>query len=969
MSQKRRSKQKTKQQPEKVSSINKWLPIAAFIAVGIIIFYPPYFRGLFFPEDMFVYHIFTALAFIVVWADKIQRKDYTFIQTPLDWAVLAYAAAYLLSLLGAVHPGEAYYGFLKALNFFMVYWMVTQVVKDYRAYENILRILLAAGVGVAAIGILAATGYSHYPSAFDGKQIMSTLQYTNATAAYLAVLSLIGVTLWIREKNLVMKFVYGISTYLMMLVVIGAVSKGAWLIFIAGALLLLIGMPGIYRIKSIYNLGIAMLAAIITASSFIPAITGENQAGGLPLVLIGMLIILVGQGIWEGIIHLKNKQILSTRVMVISIVIIGLLAGGILVKSIPHKLMPENIASELTTLSDLQNSSFTSRAAFYSWGLAIVKDHPVVGTGAGGWNALYHQYQDYLTYTTEAHNHFIQVWVEAGTIGFLAFISMWVLLLIIVYRIYQIRKREDNKSDKKTDHWVLIWGTASTALAFGLHASIDFDLSLAALALLLWVLFALINSGLKLENLSYKNVQLKAGINIAMATALAFLILFTGSSYTAAHNACQKADKSIHEFAEAKDGNQQNDKLIIAEQNYVKAVTLDSHSAAYHADLAQIYAIRFNQLRNTNQAVASDYYQKTIKEIEVAEKLSPYDIRIRNSLLNTCSKTGNIEGVVRQAEQSLKASPNDINAYNGLAKVLWMGTDNYLHAGKNKEAGSLAEKLVTVDEKITAQKKKTNPDKPWQGKPLALNIESRYDIARANYLTGNYKESILQLKPWSENLLALEFSDSEFENTEFENQNWSAKVVADSEAEDGKCVEFVAKQDMHDWPTVLSLAGSIPINSGAEYLLEARYKIIACGNSLDGEQGPSIGIWGITSGNNESKNTSFGLYKGEKSSTEQSIWQIAKQALTHDPGMQKRNFRIGTGSVKKGTTFRIDYIKFCPADLNKLPENVKEARVWYAASLYKSGQKHAATQTTEPFKTDTKYVNLYNQLINQKPLK
>ena len=135
--------------------INRWLVLAVFFALAVLIFYPPYVRGLFFNEDIFIYHILTAIVFVFIWIEKIRKKDYSFLRTPLDWAVLAYGAAYLLSLFGAVHPGEGLYGFLRALNLFMVYWMVTRVVKDYQGYEKILQVLLASGAGVAAIGILA----------------------------------------------------------------------------------------------------------------------------------------------------------------------------------------------------------------------------------------------------------------------------------------------------------------------------------------------------------------------------------------------------------------------------------------------------------------------------------------------------------------------------------------------------------------------------------------------------------------------------------------------------------------------------------------------------------------------------------------------------------------------------------------------------------------------------------------------
>ena len=50
----------------KLPRVEAWYYTLVFIAVGFLIFYPPYFRGLFFSEDMFLYHTFTGLIFILL---------------------------------------------------------------------------------------------------------------------------------------------------------------------------------------------------------------------------------------------------------------------------------------------------------------------------------------------------------------------------------------------------------------------------------------------------------------------------------------------------------------------------------------------------------------------------------------------------------------------------------------------------------------------------------------------------------------------------------------------------------------------------------------------------------------------------------------------------------------------------------------------------------------------------------------
>lgn len=733
--------------------------VIVFVAVCALIFYPPYVRGLFFPEDMFPYHILTAIVFLLVWIDKINRKVYGFFQTPLDWAVAAYAGAYLLSIIGAIHIGEAFYGFLKALDYFMVYWAVSQMVRNYKDYVNVLRVLLASGAGVAVIGILAATGYSKYPSAFDGKAIMSTLQYSNATAAYLAVITLIAVTLWIREENRIIKLVYALAAFLMMLVVLATLSKGAWLIFILGASLCLLGMPGMYRIKSIYFLSLTCGAALITAVKFLPAIAGKvNNPQALPFIIVGIGIVVLGEVMWEGIslAYRRWGNVATALAMVIILAVI--IASGVSMvnkaQQLGHELEKTSLIPELDTLKDLNNTSFSSRLDLYKWGLKIVEDYPVNGTGAGGWNALYHSYQDYLTWTTEVHNHFLQVWIEAGTIGFVAFLSIWVYVLWLIAKRYkdQLKYTEGEKNEIKMDNWVLNWGTFSAALAFGVHSAIDFDLSMGAMCVLLITLFALINAGAVIDHLFIVQFPKRPWISISCGLLLTVIMLIAGQRLAMAQN-LDKAGKAMWQVTlPLPDDAVKNGKLAALGKLYEQAADLDPLNAGYTANIAQASSMQYAIMKRERNPAANELVNKTQAAIITSEKLSPRDIKTRSILLNSASIIGDYGGMVKQAESLVAINPYDIKAYEAVIQTSLIAAENSLNKNQQNEAVKYLENILLQANSIEKTKNSITHEHLgypfWQGDPLTLSPDMQLSMTKAHYLLGNYNEALTIIQPY-----------------------------------------------------------------------------------------------------------------------------------------------------------------------------------------------------------------------------
>lgn len=704
-----------------------WFSWLALAAVCLLLFYPPYFRGLFFDKELLPTHVITAIIYALVWVDKFRRRDLRFIQNPLDWAALAYAGAYLLSLFGAVHIGDAIKGFLKALNYFMVYWMVTQVVRDYKTYETVLRVLFASALGVAAIGIAAATGFSHYPGAFENGQILSTLQYCNTTAVYMGVMSIIGITLWLREGRLFFKLSYGLSTAAMVLVAIAAVSKGGWIVLILGSTLLLVGMPGVFRIKAAYLLASAFGAAIVGAVQFTPAISSGNTPMAFRGLAAMAIAVIVLQLVWEGLIacyrRLGGKAAVGIGLLVC---VVAFTQVSLEPKTI-ERFLPSRLISEAKEVGDEENFSYVSRLEFKYTALRIVKDHPLVGTGAGGWNALYHQYLGFPFWTTEVHDHFLQVWVEAGTLGFLAFVSMWGLLLYNLWRLYRARSAREE--------WAMNWGVASAALAFGAHSAIDFDLSLAAMAMVLWSLFALVASGCRISVPETAIKRLEPAWIKTAAASLILILLVPGASFARAYGLVNSALVSANK--------RQIDR---AEEGLRRAVNLNPWEGTSYAYLAKVLAVKYQALQQNKHPAADQYRTLALRAAGKAERVRPYDIKTLRDVQQVYSIIGDGKNQLRVLEQALKTNPMDPVNYVNVASGSVVMVKYYLDEGNQKEAFRYIEKALQASDDLDRKAEAVSNTYPQFASQLTRLPTMDLAVGQAYFLSGRYPVAIAYLE-------------------------------------------------------------------------------------------------------------------------------------------------------------------------------------------------------------------------------
>lgn len=672
-------------------------------AVCILIFYPPFLRGLYFDLEIAVSFVLTALLVLGSIVLKIKKRDNNYLSTPLDGAILLYAVAYLLAIINAVHVGEAVWGFLKALNYFLIYMLVAQVVPDLKAARTIIKTLLAAAVGVAVIGLMAANGYSDYPGAFVNNHIMSTLQYHNTTAAYLGAMCFAGFALLLTTVQMSRKLIYSSAIYLLALVTVTAISKGALLIVMAAAFLFFVGAPRRYRLVYLYNLIYLFAVAFLTSSMLMPQITGAEPARGVIVILAGLCLALIGQPLAKSLVFISKAKYFKRAAIAILITVI-VSTGLFIATPAGQQLVPRDLTEEIAEIADFSDASYLYRADFIRWGIDIAGDYPLFGSGAGGWKALLPQYQDYKYFAADAHNHMIQVLVETGVFGLLVYIAIWVAGIMAVIKF----SRRTKQADQKTEESILIlWGAFSAAAAIGLHALIDFDLSIPAVFIIMITLLALINQIAGFNGKPWR--QQKSRWQFILPALLAFLLLLVGGSLAVGQAYNNQGTKQLQAIDISGNTYAQDREAAIV--SLEKSVIFAPLNADARVKLSKCYASLYLDLARQGNPGAAEAYQNTLDAIMSAEKIMPNDAEIISGALTSAVTIGNLDASLRLARQSVEIGPNNSSNYQALGEVLYAAARYYLESGDTAAAQKLIDELAELPAVIAEQQSRSNQER------------------------------------------------------------------------------------------------------------------------------------------------------------------------------------------------------------------------------------------------------------------
>ncbi len=180
----------------------------------------------------------------------------------------------------------------------------------------------------------------------------------------------------------------------------------------------------------------------------------------------GILTCLVVMGFYSVILC---KEYFKFRVRTVFIIVLSLLAVLILFE---RTMLPGKL------------KSLEARFDYWKASVEMIKEKPLFGYGLGTFGIVYPKYRLQGAEETQfAHNSFLQIWIETGFIGFISFISVWLLGIGVFLK----KILRNGLSFPRTAAGLALIG-------FSLHSLVDFDFSIPALSFLAFYFLGIVDA-------------------------------------------------------------------------------------------------------------------------------------------------------------------------------------------------------------------------------------------------------------------------------------------------------------------------------------------------------------------------------------------------------------------------------------------------------------------------------------------
>ncbi len=681
-----------------------WL---AFVCLCGLIFFPPYFRGLFFPADQRAVLILAVIVASVWWLYTLKTKGIDIMNNPMDWFVVGLLASYIIAFFGAANPELAVNEIVKRLIYFNIFWLASRLVIDYKSATSLVNVIIVSATGVAVAGILSAVGWLDIADGFYGGRIFSTLQYPNALASYLLAVTVLVLAVWQgtdKDKN---RYFYLVLAYIMLVVFFGTSSRGAFLIMPITIVLSMANPWLKQRLEALLFWVLLLTGSLVASSGFLPNIVKAEIGLAWLWFFLGLAIVLFGQFLTDKV---KEKKLIRAKlpqgrlVLLILVVIILVMAFSW------QFILPEQVATRLMSIS-FDDTSAGARAYWALEAFNMVKENPLFGLGGGAWEASYKYFQGYYYNSTQVHNDFAQVLMEVGYVGLILFVGLWIVMIYMGIRNIRATKNEALIN--------LQWAVMVAAVSLGAHAFIDFDFALSAITIVLFVLFA-ITTAIYRQNYSPKIwlPNANGAVMGVFAIIVAVQLLLPISLMTASGNMQKALNATEHK------------KIDEAIVYFEKAKTYNPFSSAFRADLANLYRLQGN-------------YDKAIEYLQSAVERNRYNSRIHQIASDFYLSLEYYEESIEHMEVARDSNRWYQQTWDDLAERYVLVGMRMMEDGDYERAEKYFEKVSKMPEEIIAAMESLGEweNNLWKSSRLSVSADIYLYAGAGKYFTGSFEDA------------------------------------------------------------------------------------------------------------------------------------------------------------------------------------------------------------------------------------
>lgn len=302
-----------------------------------------------------------------------------------------------------------------------------------------------------------------------------------------------------------------------------------------------------------------------------------------------------------------------------------------------YTLLPGFIARRIQGLFANQNA--IQRLVFFSDGLKLFKQSPIIGRGLGGFENGVVRVQSFYYETKYAHNHYIQVLGDMGIIGLVLFLGLLVSCLLAIVR------------NRKSGRGSPLAPALGTMLFFvAAHAVVEIDFSFYSFIPLAYCAFMAINLCCG-EELRVKEEMRKKTVTISTAVLAALAIVF----YVFLLNNLMYRSKALS-----------NPTF----ENFDTAIKKDKFE---WADYALSYVMSANEAGNAEVSMKADKYAERLEKVDsntIPMMLAEY--YFQNDRVDDAFR------MIRKHLDYVAASPEAWQNAFSLMRAYHMGTDEYM---------------------------------------------------------------------------------------------------------------------------------------------------------------------------------------------------------------------------------------------------------------------------------------------------